>query len=118
MLATLQIECIGSPRLGYQPAFVRRILGISEDGLEEKELRGHTDYSQANSVGSRGVFKYYFLAEGAIYHVSAPQTWKRTDEYYCRNVGGRLIHMSMEEVVQWLQRQGSGRTYLQYHDRG
>lgn len=104
MLIPLTIECIGNPRLGFQPAWVKEVRGVSRHGLRETELHGQTDYSQANSVGSRGVHKHYFLAEGFLYHVSSPQNWKRVDQYFCCVERGQLVRMDMKEAFAWLQK--------------
>jgi len=48
-----------------------------------REIYGRTDYSQANSKGSRGVRIWYVLESGKRYRVRAPQSWKSTDEYTC-----------------------------------
>ncbi len=48
-----------------------------------RELHGKTDYSQANSKGSRGVRVHYILESGRRYLVRSPQSWKRTDTYVC-----------------------------------
>ena len=104
MLIPLTIECIGNPRLGFQPAWVKEVRGVSRHGMREFELEGQTDYSQANSVGSRGVRKHYFLADGYLYHVSSPQTFKRVDQYFCRVEHGKLIRMDLQEAFAWLQK--------------
>ena len=48
-----------------------------------REVYGRTDYSLANSKGSRGVRIWYTLESGRRYRVRAPQSWKSTDEYVC-----------------------------------
>jgi hypothetical protein len=53
------------------------------DAETDREVYGRTDYSQANSKGSRGVRIWYTLESGRRYRVRAPQSWKSTDEYYC-----------------------------------
>lgn len=60
------------------------------------------DYSGANAVGSRGVFKHYYLTDGVVYQISEPRSWNRTDKYYCRFENGEKIIMSEAEVDQWL----------------
>lgn len=105
MLIPFTIECIGNPRLGFQPAWVREVKGVSRHGLREIEINGQVDYSQANSVGSRGVHKHYFLAEGFLYHVSAPRNFKRVDQYFCIVEHGRIIRMNLAEAFAWLKKQ-------------
>jgi len=100
-LVPLKIEFVGNPRQGFRPAWVDEVIGIVPRGLEKVRLEGQADYSKANSVGSRGVYKYFFLVESKIYHVSAPESWKHTDQYFCRIEGGQIIRMEMEEVIDW-----------------
>lgn len=71
----------------------------SYGGFLREFLRGNKDYSEANSKGSRGVYKYYYLEEGYIYEVSEPTSWKNTNRYFCRVENGEEIEMSKEEVI-------------------
>lgn len=81
MFATVSIEKIGNPRLGFQPAWVDLVKDIGPHGMVKERMRGQSDYSQANSVGSRGVFVHYWLQLGELYHISAPRNFKRSDQY-------------------------------------
>lgn len=65
-------------------------------------LKGNKDYFDANSVGSRSVYLHYCLSPGRVYEISDPQSWRKTVRYFCRVEDGRLIQMSEEEVLQWL----------------
>jgi len=66
-------------------------------------LKPTVDYSEANSVGSRGVYRYYWLEEGKVYDVSHPKSWKRTDRYFCRVDDRELIEIDKDEVLEWLK---------------
>ncbi len=68
-------------------------------------LKGKKDYSQSNSIGSRGVYVYYILEEDRIYEVSAPVSWKRTDRYFCTITRGHMVRLTVEEVksLEWLK---------------
>ena len=101
-LKVLKLERIGNPGQGFQPAWVDHVTGIGPQQIIKQRIRGNVDYSQANSVGSRGVYEYFFLQEQEVYHVSSPETWKRADQYFCRIDQGEIVRMSMEEVVEWL----------------
>lgn len=61
-------------------------------------LRGRIDYSQANSVGSRGVYVWYTLHEGQIYRVQDLVSWKRTERYYCAVRDGQIVRFTDEEA--------------------
>ena len=66
--------------------------------------RGYKDYSETNSKGSRGVYKYYYLEEGPIYEVSQPMSWKNTLRYFCRVEDGEEIEMSKEEAIAYIEK--------------
>lgn len=61
------------------------------------------DYKQANSVGSRGVYRFYWLRPGKVYEVSSPISWKSTDRYYCYIVDGKIVKIEEREVFGWLK---------------
>jgi len=75
---------------------------ITGQALDHRFLRPAVDYREANRIGSRGVYAYYNLEEGHVYHISEPKSWKTTDRYYCRVENGRIVRMSNEETCQWL----------------
>lgn len=103
MFSVLKIEKIGNPRLGFRPAWVDVVTDIGPHGMEKTRLKGQYDYSEANSVGSRGVFVRYWLQAGELYHVSSPQNWKRSDQYFCFiDEAGLINRLDFEEAVEWL----------------
>lgn len=84
--------------------WVAEIMGSSPKyKYERKFVRCKKDYSEANSVGSRGVYAYYILDEGRIYEVSSPESWGKTDRYFCTVRNTELFKMSEEEVESWLK---------------
>lgn len=84
-------------------AWVARITGLDPQYHFNREfVRGQKDYSEANSVGSRGVYIYYALTDG-VYEVNAPTSWTRTDRYFMRVEGTQMTRMSMEEVMAWAE---------------
>jgi hypothetical protein len=123
----LKIECIGDdthqvlklyrnltnelmPGLGdmtfgksQKPYWVAEITGEDSKYKFKREfLRCKKDYSEANGVGSRGVYVYYNLEEGKVYHVSSPESWKRIDKYYCTIKNGELQRLTQKEVEKWV----------------
>ena len=102
MFASLSIERIGSDRLGHQPAWVREVTGIEPRRIAETPLDGYADYTNANSVGSRGVIINYLLQEGHIYHVSAPVNFKRRETYFCQVRQGGIVRLEFDEVIKRL----------------
>lgn len=121
MRAVLKLECIGdnSAALCRLAQGILRTAGMEENarlfapvpgpwvaritgpdprfGFAREFLRGQKDYSEANSVGSRGVYLYFALPPG-IYEVNDLVSWKRTDRYFCRVEGEKIYRISKEEV--------------------
>ena len=86
---------------GMRP-WVARITGTDPRfGLAREFLQGQKDYSQANSVGSRGVCLYFPLKDG-IYEVNERITWKKARRYFIRVEDAQTIEISREEVEKWL----------------
>lgn len=80
--------------------WVSLITGITKRGFFEREFaEGQRDYSQANSVGSRGIFIYYALKPG-ICEVNERISWKRARRYFLHVISDELAEeMSREEVL-------------------
>ncbi|KKN87474.1 hypothetical protein LCGC14_0259290 [marine sediment metagenome] len=91
-------------QMGERPACPSRAwvarVRINANGYVDRDfLRADAvDYSDANGAGSRGIFKCYWLDERAYYEVSAPQSWRGTDRYFCETINGEIIRMTKEEV--------------------
>lgn len=118
-MPTLKLEAIGDDvtqqvralerierALGYRQdgsaarrPWVAEIIGEHDHfGLERHFLQGQKDYSEANSIGSRGVYLYYHLREGGIYEINELVSWGRTDRYFAMVCGDELVRMGEEEV--------------------
>jgi hypothetical protein len=83
--------------------WVARITGThSKYGLARKFLRGQKDYSQANSIGSRGVYEYFVLDPG-IYEINERCTWKRARRYFVHVDGAEFHEIDKEEVLECLR---------------
>ena len=97
---------LGDLTFGKMPKryWVAEIKGFCDKFKYTREfLRSKKDYSQANSVGSRGVFAYYILEENKVYEVKSPKTWKHSDRYFCTVIGGEIFELTQEEVDTWLK---------------
>lgn len=80
-------------------AWVARIVGRdAKFGLAREFMPFNRDYSEANELGSRGVFQWYELPEGELFEVNAPQSWTHADRYFCRSERGRVVRMTREEI--------------------
>lgn len=102
----LLIEAIGdNARSAGMPSrsWVARLFGSDgRGGWARVFLAGMKDYAGANCVGSRGIRMTYLLEEGSIYEISAPQSWRSTDRYFCRIQSGAVIRMARDEVLRCL----------------
>lgn len=105
MIASLALEVFTpGPRnpvkmFGSAP-WVKRIKGLSAQGKIMYEfVSGDTDYSRANSVGSRGVYKHYILQSGNLYEVCSRTSWKRIEQYFCMVQDGKIVKLTRQEVL-------------------
>jgi hypothetical protein len=71
--------------------------------IKKRKLYPKKDYTKANSVGSRGVYAFYFLENGKVYEVKKPTSWKSSDHYFCRIENNQEVKMSAEETIKWLR---------------
>jgi hypothetical protein len=104
--AVLELELIGDDCSLYPAAtrpWVAQIVGAGRRyGLEREFLvPNQTDYSQANSIGSRGVHAYYVLPDG-LYEVNRRLGWKRLDRYFIRVSGDTITRIDRAEVLRCL----------------
>ena len=56
------------------------------------------DYSQSNSVGSRGVMAVYMLNDNMIYEV---KDWKI--RYFCTIKDWSIVRITETEVKEWIE---------------
>lgn len=110
MIAILELEVFqGNPARGLvlqgTAPWVALITGLNSKGYFVRQFeRGDTDYSRANSVGSRGVFRYYHLKSGRIYEVAERFNWRRQEQYFCRvNHEGDIVRLTRQQVLDVFQ---------------
>jgi hypothetical protein len=90
---------------GSTGTWVAEIIGLDHTTgrIKRKFLDGLKDYSNANSVGSRGVHKYYVLTGGPLYEiVDRPGYGKPQRRRYCRVEEGRIVVLEIGEVLRCL----------------
>jgi hypothetical protein len=93
-------------RLGpdKSPTWVAHITGFDEKfGYKREFLRGQRDYTDANSIGSRGIMAYYILKPG-LYQVNERRTWKHVRRYFILAEESEYREISKEEADEWLRR--------------
>jgi hypothetical protein len=71
--------------------------------IKKVKLYPKKDYSKANSVGSRGVYAFYFLENGKMYEVKEPTSWRNTEHYFCKIENNELLRMTPEEAIKCLR---------------
>ncbi len=82
-------------------AWVAKVKNMHGNYVEREFMQGQKDYSKANSVGTRGIYKHYFLEDG-LYEVSSPQSWKSTDRYFIYVENGEMWRVTREEAQLWV----------------
>lgn len=117
MLYALQLEVVGDnvndvmrmwgeKPLRDQP-WVARITGVRPSGdFDREHLDYHVDYSKANSRGSRGVRRVFWLEEGELYEVFEWLSWRRSRQYFCCVEDNHLIELTREGVIEGLRADG------------
>ena len=76
-MRTITAETIGNTK-----PWVARITGTDPKyGLKREFVNGTRDYSNANSVKTRGVETTWVLGDG-IYECSLPKSWKNTERFF------------------------------------
>lgn len=92
-------DALGEKRCCPSRAWVARVKIDPSGWVDRCFLRPSAiDYSRANSVGSRGVYKCFWLDERSYYEVSSPESWRGTDRYFCEVINGKVVRMTKEEV--------------------
>jgi len=109
----LAIEAIGDDvtqkfgQFGFRgwSGWVAQLFGsCPEKRFQRAFLKSSRSYEKANATGSRGVRLNYFLESGPIYEVYARTTWRASDRYFCRIVGGHMVRMTEQEVRECLEK--------------
>lgn len=126
MLAILRLEVIGDDTnqlvrelgkltgdrgglKGWTP-WVARITGTDHRyKLQREFVQGDKDYSNANSVGSRGVELVYWLEPG-VYEVYERTGWSSSRRYFVWSAGGQIEEIDADMAnayAQHLDRKGA-----------
>lgn len=84
--------------------WVDELTGLMLSGMFQRtRLKPKADYTHANSRGTRGVWFFWTLECGPVYHTRYRSTWTDWHERYL-TVGpdGRLIDTTEQEARLWL----------------
>jgi len=112
MVHVIKIECVGEGSPRAKKYGVWQILDIKKpEGFVKSYLKPHKDYTNANSVGTRGVFAYYIIQEAKIYEVLRPLSWNRSEHYYVQFYQGNGIRLTIDKVFQCLARDRLAKMY-------
>jgi hypothetical protein len=111
MSALLQMELFqnrfsSSPKIralaDHHKTRVAEIIGIQDGGFAKRMLKGFCDFTQANSVGSRGITVNYILQAGRYYEVEQQTGWTRSRHYFCKAELGNIVEVEVKEVLRCL----------------
>lgn len=120
-MIVLKLECIGDDavcrdrklpavlRTANRKPWVARLGGLdAQYGFVRTFEKSWKDYSEANSIGSRGVYACFDLNPG-FYEVQELLSWKRTVRYYIYvwTHGDEVQRVSKEDVIKWLRQQAT-----------
>ena len=104
MFAVIDLEWIGHD----QP--IREVRGLRRPWVAELTPEGrrflrphHTDYRDANSVGSRGVYLLFHLESGRVYEIKHYTSWRSFSRRTVRVTDdGDIVPVPANEVDRWL----------------
>lgn len=108
MKAVIRLEDIGKytarNRILPDQAWVAEITGHDPKYKYKRVFHepSATDIQESNSVGSRGIYKYYWVEPKTLYEVSLPISWKNTDRFFCIVVDGKIKRLNEGEANTWL----------------
>ena len=119
MRATIKIEMFAMyeknpPKyMGWnkEQSAVARVDGFNHHTGELRRvyIHGYQDYSKANSKGSRGIYKLYFVDDG-LYEVTERTSWKKVRQYYLLVANGQKTEINLEEALAWLEANTNGKS--------
>ena len=102
-------EVIGD--VPFKQPWIARITGTDTHyGLQRVFLSGNKDYSQANSVGSRGVYCVYFLDSDSLYEVFERTSWRASRRFFLSTLNGRLTEIDKGDAHEWAKSMDSEST--------
>lgn len=85
--------------LGRRP-FVKRVIGATQDGRPVKrDIKGRKSYTEANSIGSRGVYYWWTLDHGCCVQIQEAISIRKKRRYYAIVIDGALHEISEKEAA-------------------
>lgn len=95
------VKTIRYGRKKFRP-WVARIVGRDEHyGYARQFITGMRDYTDANPIGSRGIFEYFALTDG-VYEVNETMALGRARRHFIRVNEGAIAEISKEKVERWI----------------
>lgn len=115
MRAALKLECINDNLIALNRAFEGTLMDMkprrpwcaklteydpSADRFTREFVDSQKDYSKANSKGSRGVSRYYWLEKGAVYEIHELTSWKRSRRWFAGvSDEGEVVEIKREDAI-------------------
>lgn len=81
--------------------WVARITGRDAHGYVREFVHSSRDYSEANSIGSKGIYEYYALKPG-IYEFNECIALGQARRYFIRVERAKITEITREDVEAWL----------------
>jgi hypothetical protein len=109
-ILTVEMFSDGTPKRNV-PSILRtpamqwcaRIKGFGKRYKFEREfLRGITDWTNANSRGTRGARISWILEPGELYEVKYKTSWRSEERYFCYVHEGEIAKLSEGEAERWV----------------
>ena len=74
-----------------------------------KRLKPIREYSEANSIGSRGIYLYYIVDDGPYFVVDRYQ-WNKVRKYFVIANNGVITEITKNEAIEWLTKNTLAKT--------
>lgn len=86
-------------KIGEHPPEVHQVLRVDKWGrMILESIKSKRDFSESNSIGSRGVAYHYLLPQG-IFRCFEMQSWKSYRVFFVSSAYGEIHEISREEVI-------------------
>ena len=79
--------------------WVARLIGLdARYGFRREFLEGPRDYTQADSMGQRGIYEYFYLSDG-LYEINEPTGLGKSRRYFASVADDAMTEIGRDVVV-------------------